>query len=176
MAIYLSFLLSTISINDIFIYCFSRTPGSRQPSPAEEELSKNNGLTLEPGVVILKPQDQQLPPHISHLPPHLAPHLGVTLSEQVNSQFEHFPEQPPPVSYEQQAHPYAQPPPQPQQIDSAVLQQQQHNFDVQVGKYLIISIEKEHYFLFSKNLTLLFYIYLINLYFYLSVLSIYKFI
>jgi hypothetical protein len=121
---------------------FNRTPGSRQPSPAEEDLSKNGvgvtssgALQLEPGVVILKaPQEQQLPPHLhQHLAPahHLAPHLGVTLAESVNSQFEHFGEQPPPP-YDQ--HQYAAPPPpQPHQVDSAVLQQQQHNFDVQVS-------------------------------------------
>lgn len=67
------------------------------------------------------------------MPPHLAPHLGVTLTESVNQQFEHFTDQPPPAPYDQQAHQYPPPPPQPQQLDSAVLQQQQHNFDVQVG-------------------------------------------
>lgn len=115
----------------------SRTPGSRQPSPAEEDLTKNGGLSLEPGVVILKPPEQ-LPPHLHHLPPQLAPHLGVTLNESVNQQFEHFGEQPPPGGpYDQQPHQYAPPPTaQPHQVDSAVLQQQQHNFDVQVRIFL----------------------------------------
>ncbi|XP_068905341.1 maternal protein pumilio-like isoform X5 [Tenebrio molitor] len=108
---------------------FNRTPGSRQPSPAEEELTKN-GISLDPTVVVMKPQEQ-LPPHLHHhLPPHLAPHLGVTLTESVNQQFDHF-EQPPPAPYDQQPHQYAAPPPQQHQVDSAVLQQQQHNFDVQ---------------------------------------------
>ncbi|XP_023311414.1 pumilio homolog 2-like, partial [Anoplophora glabripennis] len=117
---------------------FNRTPGSRQPSPAEEDLNKN-GMTLDPGTLVLKPQEQQLPPHLHHLPPHhLAPHLGVTLAESVNQQFEHFAEQqqqqqqPSTNPYEQQQHQYAPPPPQPHQVDSAVLQQQQHNFDVQM--------------------------------------------
>ncbi|XP_063902751.1 maternal protein pumilio-like isoform X3 [Zophobas morio] len=109
---------------------FNRTPGSRQPSPAEEELTKN-GISLDPTVVVMKPQEQ-LPPHLQHhhLPPHLAPHLGVTLTESVNQQFDHF-EQPPPAPYDQQPHQYPPPPPQQHQVDSAVLQQQQHNFDVQ---------------------------------------------
>jgi pumilio RNA-binding family len=112
---------------------FNRTPGSRQPSPAEEELTKN-GISLDPTVVVMKPQEQ-LPPHLHHhLPPHLAPHLGVTLTESVNQQFDHF-EQPPPAPYDQQPHQYAAPPPQQHQVDSAVLQQQQHNFDVQVSFY-----------------------------------------
>lgn len=118
----------------IFYICFSRTPGSRQPSPAEEDLTKN-GLALETGVVVLKPPQDQLPPHhLHHIPPHLAPHLGVTLAESVNQQFEHFAEQPPPAPYDQQPHQYPPPPSQPHQVDSAVLQQQQqHNFDVQVS-------------------------------------------
>ncbi|XP_044266098.1 maternal protein pumilio-like isoform X5 [Tribolium madens] len=109
---------------------FNRTPGSRQPSPAEEELTKN-GISLDPTVVVMKPQEQ-LPPHLQHhhLPPHLAPHLGVTLTESVNQQFDHF-EQPPPAPYDQQPHQYPPPPPQQHQVDNAVLQQQQHNFDVQ---------------------------------------------
>lgn len=119
-----------------FLCIFSRTPGSRQPSPAEEDLTKN-GLSLEPGVVILKPQEQ-LPPHLHHLPPQLAPHLGVTLAESVNQQFEHFGEQPPPAPYDQQPHQYAPPPSQPHQVENAVLQQQQHNFDVQVGFFLSV--------------------------------------
>ncbi|XP_015835236.1 pumilio homolog 2 isoform X3 [Tribolium castaneum] len=103
---------------------------NRQPSPAEEELTKN-GISLDPTVVVMKPQEQ-LPPHLQHhhLPPHLAPHLGVTLTESVNQQFDHF-EQPPPAPYDQQPHQYPPPPPQQHQVDSAVLQQQQHNFDVQ---------------------------------------------
>jgi hypothetical protein len=120
---------------NIFFYLqnYSRTPGSRQPSPAEEELTKN-GISLDPTVVVMKPQEQ-LPPHLHHhLPPHLAPHLGVTLTESVNQQFDHF-EQPPPAPYDQQPHQYAAPPPQQHQVDSAVLQQQQHNFDVQVSFY-----------------------------------------
>lgn len=115
---------------------YSRTPGSRQPSPAEEELTKNGGLSLQPGVVILK-AEEHMPPHMQHLPPHLAPHLGVTLADTVNQHFEHF-EQPPPSAYEQQHLPgqYQQPPPQQHQVDNAaVIQQQQHNFDVQVGFY-----------------------------------------
>lgn len=91
-------------------------------------------MTLDPGTtLVLKPPQEQLPPHLHHLPPHLAPHLGVTLAESVNQQFEHFAEQPPPP-YEQ-PHQYAPPPPpQAHQVDSAVLQQQQqHNFDVQVS-------------------------------------------
>ncbi|XP_049822940.1 pumilio homolog 2-like isoform X2 [Aethina tumida] len=114
----------------------SRTPGSRQPSPAEEELNKN-GMTLVPGAaLVLKPQEELGPQHLAHhLPPHLAPHLGVTLAESVNQQFEHFaePTQQQQAAYDQQQqqHQYPPPPPQPHQVDSAVLQQQQHNFDVQ---------------------------------------------
>ncbi|XP_044751007.1 pumilio homolog 2-like isoform X2 [Coccinella septempunctata] len=111
-------------------YC-SRTPGSRQPSPAEEELSKNS--ILDPSIVVMKPQEQ-LPQHMAHhLPPHMTPHLGVTLAESVNQQFEHFTEQPPPNTYDQQQHQGYPPPPQSHQVDNAVLQQQQqqHNFDVQ---------------------------------------------
>ncbi|XP_022918908.1 maternal protein pumilio isoform X2 [Onthophagus taurus] len=109
---------------------FNRTPGSRQPSPAEEDLPKN-GL-LEPSVVIMKPSQEPLPPHLQqHLQPHLGPHLGVTLADSVNQQFEHFAEQPPPGGPYDQQHQYPPPPPQPHQVDSAVLQQQQHNFDVQ---------------------------------------------
>lgn len=96
------------------------------------------------------PQEPQLPPHhhLHHLPPHhLAPHLGVTLTESVSQQFEHFAavaaaaaeqqqqQQQANNPYEQQ-HQYAGPPPQPHQVDSAVLQQQQHNFDVQVSHSL----------------------------------------
>uniref|UniRef100_A0A6P7GMM5 Alpha-protein kinase 1-like n=1 Tax=Diabrotica virgifera virgifera TaxID=50390 RepID=A0A6P7GMM5_DIAVI len=125
----------------------SRTPGSRQPSPAEEELSKN-GMGLDPAsLAVLKqqPTEQPLQPHhLHHLPPHLAPHLGVTLAESVNQQFEHFAaeqqqqqqqqQQASGNPYEQQQHGYAPQHPQqhqPHQVDSAVLQQQQHNFDVQ---------------------------------------------
>lgn len=95
-----------------------------------------NGL-LETGVVIMKPTQEALPPHHlqQHLQPHLGPHLGVTLADSVNQQFEHFTaEQPPPAPYDQQPHQYPPPPPQPHQVDSAVLQQQQHNFDVQVSE------------------------------------------
>lgn len=132
-----------------FFLCSSRTPGSRQPSPAEEDqLTKNGGLALETstggggagGVVVMKPQEQLPQHHLHHIPPHLAPHLGVTLAESVNQQFEHFAEQqPPPAPYDQPApHHYAPPPSQPHQVDSAVLQQQQHNnFDVQVGGYSV---------------------------------------
>ncbi|KAL3281571.1 hypothetical protein HHI36_004779 [Cryptolaemus montrouzieri] len=107
---------------------FNRTPGSRQPSPAEDELTKNG--ILDPGIVVMKPQEQ-LPQHMTHhLPPHIGPHLGVTLAESVNQQFEHFSEQPPPNAYDQQPHQGYPPPPQ---VDNTVLQQQQqHNFDVQV--------------------------------------------
>ncbi|KAK9869452.1 hypothetical protein WA026_003206 [Henosepilachna vigintioctopunctata] len=116
---------------------FNRTPGSRQPSPAEDELSKNG--ILDPSIVVMKPQEH-LPQHMAHhLPPHIAPHLGVTLAESVNQQFEHFTEQPPPNAYEQQAH-QQYPPPQNHQVDNAVLQQQQqqHNFDVQVRIFNLI--------------------------------------
>ncbi|CAH0557971.1 unnamed protein product [Brassicogethes aeneus] len=100
----------------------SRTPGSRQPSPAEEELNKN-GMTLVPGTtLVLKPQEE-LQQHLHHLPPHLAPHLGVTLAESQQQQ-------------QQQQHQYPPPPPQPHQVDSAVLQQQQHNFDVQSRRFM----------------------------------------
>ncbi|XP_072376828.1 maternal protein pumilio isoform X3 [Diabrotica undecimpunctata] len=130
-----------------FNFLCSRTPGSRQPSPAEEELSKN-GMGLDPAsLAVLKqqPNEQPLQPHhLHHLPPHLAPHLGVTLAESVNQQFEHFAaeqqqqqqqqQQASGNPYEQQQHGYAPQHPQqhqPHQVDSAVLQQQQHNFDVQ---------------------------------------------
>lgn len=116
---------------------FNRTPGSRQPSPAEEELTKNG--ILDPSIVVMKAQDQ-LPQHMTHhhLPPHIAPHLGVTLAESVNQQFEHFTttDQPPPTHYDQSQHHQYAPPPSQQthQVDSATVlqqQQQQHNFDVQ---------------------------------------------
>uniref|UniRef100_A0A1Y1L7R0 PUM-HD domain-containing protein n=1 Tax=Photinus pyralis TaxID=7054 RepID=A0A1Y1L7R0_PHOPY len=110
------------------LYFHSRTPGSRQPSPAEDEV-KNGLPPLDGNVMVIK--QEQLPPHLQ-LQPHLAaPHLGVTLAESVNQHFEHFTEQPPPTPYDQQPPQYAPPPPQPHQVDSAVLQQQQHNFDVQ---------------------------------------------
>lgn len=95
-------------------------------------------MTLVPGAaLVLKPQEELGPQHLAHhLPPHLAPHLGVTLAESVNQQFEHFaePTQQQQAAYDQQQqqHQYPPPPPQPHQVDSAVLQQQQHNFDVQV--------------------------------------------
>lgn len=94
----------------------------------------SSGTTL----VLKQPQEQIPPNYHHHLPPHLAPHLGVTLAESVNQQFEHFAEQPPPP-YEQ-PHQYAPPPPQAHQVDSAVLQQQQqqHNFDVQVSFCLFL--------------------------------------
>lgn len=145
------FVLHSLLLKNSFL-C-SRTPGSRQPSPAEEDLSKN-GMSLDAAAAALvnlkPPQEAQLPPHhhLHHLPPHhLAPHLGVTLSESVSQQFEHFAaaaaaaaaaeqqQQQANNPYEQQQHQYAgPPPPQPHQVDSAVLQQQQHNFDVQVSE------------------------------------------
>ena len=38
----------------VLFVCFSRTPGSRQPSPAEEEINKNNGgaMTLQPAAIM----------------------------------------------------------------------------------------------------------------------------
>ncbi|XP_060516618.1 pumilio homolog 2-like isoform X2 [Cylas formicarius] len=123
---------------------FNRTPGSRQPSPAEDELTKNGiGLDAASMALVLKqpPPDGgggPLPPHhhLHHLPPHhLAPHLGVTLAESVNQHFaDHFAEtqQAGAQGYDQQQHQqYAAAAQQPHQVDSAVLQQQQHNFDVQ---------------------------------------------
>lgn len=89
---------------------------------------------------MLKTPDQ-LPLHLQqHLPSHLtAPHLGVTLAESVNQQFDQFGEQQPPPPYDQQPHQYPPPPPQPHQVDNAVLQQQQHNFDVQVSAFFIFT-------------------------------------
>ncbi|XP_057668355.1 pumilio homolog 2-like isoform X5 [Diorhabda carinulata] len=131
-----------------FNFLCSRTPGSRQPSPAEEELSKN-GMGLDPAsLAVLKQQPNEQPlqtHHLHHLPPHLAAHHGVTLAESVNQQFELFAaeqqqqqqqqqQQASANPYEQQQHGYAPQHPQPHQphqVDSAVLQQQQHNFDVQ---------------------------------------------
>lgn len=39
---------------DCYNCLFSRTPGSRQPSPAEEEINKNNGgaMTLQPAAIM----------------------------------------------------------------------------------------------------------------------------
>lgn len=59
--------------------CFSRTPGSRQPSPSDEELNKNNG------VVVLEN------PHVGHHYPHPfppPPHHPHTLTH-LDSHFEH---------------------------------------------------------------------------------------
>lgn len=144
------------------IFICSRTPGSRQPSPAEEELSKNNLAMPHGGVVILKPDEH----HLQQLPTAFAPHphlgpggggggvgpgqTGLTLGDTVNH-FEHFvtaaaaagaagagqPTQPD-GQYDATGHlaaqgGYVQAPQQ--QVDG-VLQQQQHNFDVQVGHQL----------------------------------------
>lgn len=132
---------------------FNRTPGSRQPSPAEEDLHKNGVMNtggmggLDPatmGLVLKQPPPVDggggpLHPHqhaLHHLPPHhpLGPHLGVTLAESVNQQFaEHFAETQQAAAnqgYDQNQHQqYAAQ--QQHQVDNAVLQQQQHNFDVQ---------------------------------------------
>lgn len=95
------------------------------------------------GVVILKPED-----HMQQLPAFAHPHLGpggpgqgMTLSDSVNQHFEHFvtaagggqPGQGDQGQYDT-SHltaqgGYVQ---QPQQQVDGVLQQQQHNFDVQV--------------------------------------------
>uniref|UniRef100_A0AAR5Q323 PUM-HD domain-containing protein n=1 Tax=Dendroctonus ponderosae TaxID=77166 RepID=A0AAR5Q323_DENPD len=140
---------------------FNRTPGSRQPSPAEDDLNKNGVVTaggiagLDPatmGLVLKQPPPVDggggpLHPHqqhaLHHLPPHhpLGPHLGVTLAESVNQQFaDHFVESQQAVvsqGYEQSQHQHQHQhqqyaaAQQQHQVDSAVLQQQQHNFDVQ---------------------------------------------
>ncbi|XP_030751566.1 pumilio homolog 2-like isoform X3 [Sitophilus oryzae] len=129
---------------------FNRTPGSRQPSPAEEDLNKNGIVApggiggLDPatmGLVLKQPPPVDggggpLHPHqhqLHHLPPHLGPHLGVTLAESVNQQFaDHFAETQQAAAgqaYDQTQH--QQFAAQQHQVESAVLQQQQHNFDVQ---------------------------------------------
>ncbi|XP_050308569.1 pumilio homolog 2-like isoform X3 [Anthonomus grandis grandis] len=133
----------------------SRTPGSRQPSPAEEDHTKNGIVTtggiggLDPatmGVLLKQPPPVDgggggpLHPHqqhaLHHLPPHhaLGPHLGVTLAESVNQQFaDHFDQsqQGPGQGYDQSQHQQYAAAQQQHQVDNAVLQQQQHNFDVQ---------------------------------------------
>lgn len=42
----------------VYLFCFSRTPGSRQPSPSDEDLNKNNSGVG--GVVVLEN------PHVGH--------------------------------------------------------------------------------------------------------------
>ncbi|KAL1513303.1 hypothetical protein ABEB36_002725 [Hypothenemus hampei] len=133
---------------------FNRTPGSRQPSPAEEDLNKN-GVVTAAGIAGLDPTTMSLvlkqPPPVDgggplhahqqhalhHLPQHhpLGPHLGVTLAESVNQQFaDHFAESQQAAAgqgYDQSHQQYAAAQQQ-HQVDNAVLQQQQqHNFDVQ---------------------------------------------
>ncbi|XP_066143874.1 pumilio homolog 2-like isoform X2 [Euwallacea fornicatus] len=134
---------------------FNRTPGSRQPSPSEEDLNKNGLVTvggiggLDPatmGLVLKQPPPVDGPggplhPHQlhHHLPQHhaLGPHLGVTLAESVNQQFaEHFADsqQAAGQAYDQSQHQQYAAAQQQHQVDNAVLQQQQqqqHNFDVQ---------------------------------------------
>ncbi|XP_076254783.1 maternal protein pumilio-like isoform X4 [Rhynchophorus ferrugineus] len=133
---------------------FNRTPGSRQPSPAEEDLSKN-GVVAPGGISGLDPATMGLikqPPPVEggggggplhphqhalhHLPPHhaLGPHLGVTLAESVNQQFaDHFADTQQAAAgqgYDQTHQQFAAQ--QQHQVENAVLQQQQqHNFDVQ---------------------------------------------
>lgn len=92
----------------LFIFCFSRTPGSRQPSPAEEEISKN---LQNSQVVILKQNvdhEHQLNAQQNHqnalaafpstLHAHAAAaahhaalnaqHQGLTLADSVNQHFD----------------------------------------------------------------------------------------
>ncbi|OXU30224.1 hypothetical protein TSAR_013141 [Trichomalopsis sarcophagae] len=111
---------------------FNRTPGSRQPSPGEEEFQKNATLAVSTGaggVVLLKPgvdvmgggeehfmtafapapphhlQHHQAPPthHLPHLPSHAAQLFGAQ-----------GPPQGPPPSQQQQQQQQQQGPPQPQ--------------------------------------------------------------
>ena len=119
--------------------CFvihSRTPGSRQPSPGEEEFQKNAAtlavnaggggvVLLKPGVDVVGSEEHFMaafapaPPH--HLQHHQAPpthHLQHPHSQLFGAQGPPPPQGPPPSQQQQQG------PPQPQ--DSAT------HFDVQV--------------------------------------------
>lgn len=143
----------------IFIYCihYSRTPGSRQPSPGEEEFQKNAAATLavsagSGGVVLLKPGVDVVgseehfmaafapaPPH--HLQHHQAPpthHLqhphSHAAAQLFGAQAPPPPQGPPPSQQQQQ-----QGPPQPQDTTT--------HFDVQVSHIclflFLISLNRE---------------------------------
>ncbi|KAL7294613.1 hypothetical protein TKK_0011919 [Trichogramma kaykai] len=119
---------------------FNRTPGSRQPSPGEEEFQKNATLAVSTGaggVVLLKPGVDVMgtgeehfmqafapaPPHMQH---HQAPpthHMQQAPSHAAQLFGAQGPPQGPPLS--QQQHQQQQGPPQPQD--------QTGHFDVQVS-------------------------------------------
>ncbi|KAF3427722.1 hypothetical protein E2986_11106 [Frieseomelitta varia] len=127
---------------------FNRTPGSRQPSPGEEEFQKNAATTLVSagggGVVLLKPGVDVVgseehfmaafapaPPH--HLQHHQAPpthhlqHPHSHAAQLFGAQAPPPPQGPPPSQQQQQQ----QGPPQPQDTTT--------HFDVQVqGQYQVI--------------------------------------
>lgn len=138
--------------NCLFEILFSRTPGSRQPSPGEEEFQKNATLAVSTGaggVVLLKPgvdvmgggeehfmtafapapphhlQHHQAPPahHLQHLPSHAAQLFGAQ-----------GPPQGPPPSQQQQQQQQQQGPPQPQDTTG--------HFDVQVSHGFSITIAR----------------------------------
>lgn len=131
-------------------HLFSRTPGSRQPSPGEEEFQKNAAATLAVsagggGVVLLKPGVDLVgseehfmaafapaPPH--HLQHHQAPpthhlqHPHSHAAQLFGAQAPPPPQGPPPSQQQQQQ----QGPPQPQDTTT--------HFDVQVSLDLIVPL------------------------------------
>lgn len=141
----------------IFIYFIrcSRTPGSRQPSPGEEEFQKNAAATLavsagSGGVVLLKPGVDVVgseehfmaafapaPPH--HLQHHQAPpthHLqhphSHAAAQLFGAQAPPPPQGPPPSQQQQQ-----QGPPQPQDTTT--------HFDVQVSDISLFFLSFKYY-------------------------------
>lgn len=133
-------------VNKLFFFC-SRTPGSRQPSPGEEEFQKNAAtlavtaggggvVLLKPGVDVVGSEEHFMaafapaPPH--HLQHHQAPqthHLQHPHSQLFGAQGPP-PQQGPPPSQQQQQ----QGPPQPQDNTT--------HFDVQVSFHFFHSFRQ----------------------------------